>query len=90
MTLEHKLKWLARFFSTTIEKSLLWKLTTMEEDGGAWDRVKFEGETLEDAAEKMWKHRGMEKRIKGVLAYRELNYPNETDEQLGLTEAVTV
>ena len=83
-TTEHKIKWLARFFVVRIEKYIVWKVQTTEEDGGAYHRLDRAGDTLEEAIRLQWLDRNMDERVAGVLVYRDLNYKSESNEQLGI------
>lgn len=88
MTLENKIKWLARFFDLHIHKYIEWEVSTREEDGGAYDLRKSKRIFLEQAIEDMWVQRKMDERVKGVLVYRQNNYPNESDAELGIEAPV--
>jgi hypothetical protein len=85
-TLEHKIKWLARFFDLSIKKYIEWEVTTREEDGGAYDRQSHKRKNLELAIDAMWSSRKMDQKIEGVLKYRDLNYKDESDEELGISK----
>lgn len=85
-TTENRIKWMARFFKVGIEKYITWRVRTAEESHGAYDILDKEAQTLEEAVRLQWVARKMDKKIAGVLVYRDINYRDETDAQLGISE----
>jgi hypothetical protein len=85
-TTEHRIKWLARFFVVRIEKYITWNVRTTEEDGGAYHTLDKAADTLEEAVRLQWVEREMDKKIASVLAYRDLNYKDESDAELGIQQ----
>lgn len=83
-----RIKWIARLFcKMSIENYCGWRVSFMEEDGGAYIRYPqsgyYEGKSLKETIDKAWIDSRIDGKIRSVLRYRNENY-KESDEELGI------
>lgn len=83
--IEQRIKWFCRASLTVgIEKYIDWQVSITEEDGGAYKTNRHKGKTLNEAMEKAWRGANMDNRVKGMMVYRDVNFKDESDEDLGI------
>lgn len=95
-----RFKWICRLrCKVSVEKYISWKIHFYEEDGGAYTRYPqkgdYEGKTFEESVARAWDKAGIESLVNNVLAlqsdevdYRRLNYPEESDAELGIVGVI--